>query len=116
MVRAFIVLSLVLLGCTTRPPVSDYARTPSYAITSGQETPLGKTLARAVRAHPDQSGFRLLPNGSDAFMMRIALVETAQKSIDLQYFSTRDDTTGELLLETLLRAADRGVRVRMLLD
>ena len=49
-------------------------------------------------------------------MMRIALVEAAQRSIDLQYFSTYDDTTGQLLLETLLHAADRGVRVRMLLD
>lgn len=49
-------------------------------------------------------------------MMRIALVEAATQSIDLQYFSTEDDTTGQLLLETLLRAADRGVRVRMLLD
>lgn len=109
-------LVLMAAGCTTRPPVSDYPRTPSYAITSGQETPLGKTLARAARAHPDQSGFKLIPNGSDAFMMRIALVEAAQRSIDLQYFSTHDDTTGQLLLETLLHAADRGVRVRMLLD
>ena len=109
-------LILMMAGCTTRPPVSDYQRTPSYAITSAQETALGKTLARAIRGHPDQSGFRLIPNGSDAFMMRIALVEAAQKSIDLQYFSTHDDTTGKLLLETLLHAADRGVRVRMLLD
>lgn len=49
-------------------------------------------------------------------MMRIALVEASQKSIDLQYFSTSDDTTGKLLLEAIIRAADRGVRVRMLLD
>jgi len=115
--RVFVPITLLLLAsCTTRPPVSDYPRTPSYAIASAQETPLGKTLARAARAHPDQSGFRLIPSGSDAFMMRIALVEAAQRSIDLQYFSTHDDSTGKLLLETLLRAADRGVRVRMLLD
>jgi len=119
MFRLHWILALVILtaaGCTTRPPVSDYPRTPSYAITSPQETALGKTLARSARAHSDQSGFKLIPNGSDAFMMRIALVEAAERSIDLQYFSTHDDTTGELLLETLLHAADRGVRVRMLLD
>lgn len=117
MVRALILLSLLWAGgCTTRPPVSDYPRTPSYAIADPQDTALGKTLARATKAHSGESGFRLIPNGSDAFMMRIALVESAQKSIDLQYFSTHDDSTGKLLLETLLRAADRGVRVRMLLD
>ena len=49
-------------------------------------------------------------------MMRIALIEASQRSIDLQYFSTREDTTGKLLLEAISRAADRGVRVRMLLD
>jgi phosphatidylserine/phosphatidylglycerophosphate/cardiolipin synthase-like enzyme len=49
-------------------------------------------------------------------MMRIALMEASQKSIDMQYFSTREDTTGKLLLEAVTRAADRGVRVRLLLD
>jgi len=49
-------------------------------------------------------------------MTRIAVVEAAQRSIDLQYFSTQDDTTGKLLLEAIVRAANRGVRVRMLLD
>lgn len=49
-------------------------------------------------------------------MMRIALMEASQRSIDMQYFSTREDTTGKLLLEAVSRAADRGVRVRMLLD
>jgi putative cardiolipin synthase len=112
----FALAVLLSAGCTTRPPVSDYQRTPSYTITSAQDTALGKTLAHAIKAHPDQSGFQLIPNGSDAFMMRIALVESAQRSIDLQYFSTEEDSTGKLLLETLLRAADRGVRVRMLLD
>jgi len=111
-----LIILLLSTSCTTRPPVSDYPRTVSYAITSPQNTALGKMLAKAAKAHRDQSGFRLIPSGSDAFMMRIALVEAAQQSIDLQYFSTHDDTTGKLLLETLLRAADRGVRVRMLLD
>jgi len=115
--RIFVLIVLLLsTSCTTRPPVTNYPRTSSYAITSAQETALGKTLAWNTKAHPDQSGFRLIPNGSDAFMMRIALVEAAERSIDLQYFSTQDDTTGKLLLETLLHAADRGVRVRMLLD
>lgn len=114
--RVFVLIALLLAGCATRPLATDYPRTPSYAIAATQDTAFGKALAPAVKAHPGRSGFHLLTTGTDAFLMRIAMVQAAEKSIDLQYFSTRDDTTGKLLLEALSRAAARGVRVRMLLD
>lgn len=106
---------LLLVACSPRLPASDYHRVPSYALTDTSYTPLAK--AYEVRTiHTGESGFHLLPLGPEALMMRIALVEATQKSIDLQYFSTRDDTTGKLLLEAVTRAAMRGVRVRILLD
>ena len=49
-------------------------------------------------------------------MSRIALTDHAKHSIDLQYYIFQNDATGRLLAQRLLAAADRGVRVRMLLD
>jgi len=113
-----LVLLLFFAGCSDRLPVSDFARTPSVAITQKdtQNTAIGRLLKQEIDAHGGESGFHLLPASQDAFLMRISLVQAAERSVDLQYFSVRNDTTGKLLLEAILHAADRGVRVRMLLD
>lgn len=114
----FWVFALIVLiaGCATRLPASYYPRTASYALQNTSGTELGRAYEPAAKRHPGESGFHLLPTGAEALMMRIALIESSQRSIDMQYFSTRDDTTGKLLLEAITRAAKRGVRVRMLLD
>jgi putative cardiolipin synthase len=104
------------MGCATRLPASYYARTASYALEDTPNTRLGRAYNQAAKRHPGESGFHILPTGPEALMMRIALLEASQRSVDMQYFSTSDDTTGKLLLEAVSRAADRGVRVRMLLD
>ncbi|HJV63788.1 MAG TPA: phospholipase D family protein [Albitalea sp.] len=62
------------------------------------------------------SGFEILDNGRAAFVMRAALADAAERSIDLQYYSAGDDLTSTLLLQRIVAAADRGVRVRILLD
>ena len=62
------------------------------------------------------SGFRLLPVGIDSFLLRMEMAEAAERTLDIQYFLIQSDDTGQLLIEALLRAADRGVRVRVLLD
>ena len=62
------------------------------------------------------SGIRLLPRGPDAFLARLTLVDLAERSLDLQYHLWHDDTVGRLLLGAVMRAADRGVRVRLLVD
>jgi len=110
---ALVVLSM---GCATRLPASHYARPASYALEDTSTTRLGRAYDQAAKRHPGESGFHILPKGPEALMMRIALLEASQRSVDMQYFSTSDDTTGKLLLEAVSRAADRGVRVRMLLD
>jgi len=112
------ILALVVLlpGCATRLPASYYPRVATYALEDTSDTRLGRAYEQAAKRHPGESGFHILPTGPEALMMRIALIEASQRSIDMQYFSTSDDTTGKLLLEAISRAADRGVRVRMLLD
>jgi hypothetical protein len=62
------------------------------------------------------SGILLLDRGTDALLARLALADAAERSLDIQYYIWHGDTTGKVLLERVLRAADRGARVRLLLD
>jgi putative cardiolipin synthase len=61
-------------------------------------------------------GAALVPEGTDSFAVRAATARTAGRSLDLQYYMWRGDVTGRLLALEVLRAADRGVKVRLLLD
>jgi putative cardiolipin synthase len=72
--------------------------------------------ARAAEARGVQSGIKVLCNAADAFAIRAATARAAGSSLDLQYYVWRNDVTGQLLAREVLAAADRGVRVRMLLD
>ena len=91
-------------------------RTVSKAIDDGAVTSLGREFASELAAHPGKTGVFLLPHGRDAFAARALLARRAEKSIDVQYYMYHQDTVGSLLTYDLLRAADRGVRVRMLID
>jgi putative cardiolipin synthase len=67
-------------------------------------------------AHPDKSGIHPLEIPQDAFAARVVLMRAAERSLDLQYYIWHGDTTGYLLMEEVWNAAERGVRVRLLLD
>jgi putative cardiolipin synthase len=73
-------------------------------------------VAARTRPHPEQSGIVELRNARDAFAARAHLADAAERTLDIQYYIWRNDMSGTLLLEALRRAADRGVRVRLLLD
>ncbi|CAG4907003.1 Cardiolipin synthase C [Paraburkholderia saeva] len=103
-------------GCATRPPATDLHRDITHALPASEPTALGAALAPLERTHPGESGFRVLANGADALQMRIALARAATKTLDMQYYIANEDTTGKLLLGAALYAADKGVRVRMLVD
>ena len=105
--------ALMLGGCASLP--SDVLRPVSSAIPTSADTTLGE-LAAATRQNPAQSGFRLLYTGTQALHARIELAQRAQRSLDVQYYHIKSDATGRLLLRTLRDAANRGVRVRLLLD
>ncbi|MBJ9751297.1 phospholipase D family protein [Burkholderia cepacia] len=112
---AGVLLSLVA-ACATHPPATTLDRPVSHALPPDTATPLRDALAAPEAAHPGQSGFRLLADGAQALQMRIALARAATKTLDMQYYIATEDTTGKLLLAAALYAADRGVRVRMLVD
>ncbi|HAP24315.1 MAG TPA: hypothetical protein DCR74_01390 [Achromobacter sp.] len=79
-------------------------------------TPLGQAIAPLAAAHPGKSGIHALSNPLDAFAARMMLARAAERSLDVQYYIWHDDMTGIMLFEALHEAADRGVRVRLLLD
>ncbi|KVZ29622.1 phospholipase [Burkholderia ubonensis] len=116
--RALAVCALLSLvaACATHPSATTLERTVSHALPADAATPLGDALAAPVAARPGESGFRLLADGAAALQMRIALARAATRTLDMQYYIATEDTTGKLLLGAALYAADRGVRVRMLVD
>ncbi|QFZ84932.1 phospholipase D family protein [Variovorax paradoxus] len=105
---------LVLAGCAGLP--TEVVRKPSSAITDGADTALGQLVRAAAPPGEPLSGFRLLPMPQFSLHARIELARRAQRSIDVQYYLVQNDETGRYLLRTLRDAADRGVRVRLLVD
>ena len=92
------------------------SRAQSYMIEDGQATRLGGKFGEEVANHPGQTGVFLLRHGRDAFAARALLARISEKSLDIQYYMYHQDTVGGLLTYEVLNAADRGVRVRMLID
>ena len=114
--RAAIVMLLctALAGCVTLQ--EDYQATPSYAFDRPEETTLGRARAQDQARHPGESGYRLISGGVAALLTRAAMADLAERSIDAQYYIFESDAAGAFLLERLIAAAERGVRVRILLD
>ncbi|MFC1823586.1 phospholipase D family protein [Thermodesulfobacteriota bacterium] len=112
----FLAIAALLLinGCATLP--TDFDRPVSHAYSDTDDTPLGVVHYVEKASHPGKSGFFLLGNGLDAFVARALLAQGAERSIDAQYYLFHKDLTGKLFLDQLLKAADRGVRVRLLVD
>lgn len=111
-------LSFLLSGCSLPPP---QGRTASQALDAAEatSTPLGhgvQVLRQQAGATPDLTGFYSIRDANEAFAARALLARGAQRSLDVQYYIWRSDTTGNLLAHELILAADRGVRVRLLLD
>ena len=106
---------LLLTGCATTIPV-DYERPVSVALAESGDTRLGRLFQSEISTHPGKSGVVLIPTGESAFRARAGLSNQAEKTLDLQYYIWEVDTSGTLLAERILRAADRGVRVRILID
>ena len=114
--RAFLTLSLAFLlaACATLP--ATVQRPPSSAFTSTDDTFLGRALAPELAAHPGFTGILPLIDAREAFAARMTLAQAAERSLDMQYYIWRGDTTGQLLFEAAWAAAERGVRVRLLVD
>jgi putative cardiolipin synthase len=111
---AAIALAAALAGCASLPPLE--GRTATTALTDTAGTRLGRAVATEVAANPGNTGIHPLPEPHDAFAARVLLAAAAEKSLDAQYYIWHGDQVGYLLFEALWQAAERGVRVRLLLD
>ena len=107
-------ISLLIASCASVP--LDYPKTVSMALenTSQTKTALGAT--EWLDGRTDVNGFYPLNHGFDAFGARLALMDAAEASIDVQYFLMKPDEAGLVFAAELMKAADRGVQVRFLLD
>ncbi len=112
--RALPLLLTLLLGVGGCASV-DTPRQTSQALPADGSA-FGRSVLRQAAPYEGRSGFRLLPNSNEAFRARAELIRNAQASIDVQYYIVHDGLSTRALVHELLRAADRGVRVRILLD
>jgi putative cardiolipin synthase len=112
-VRVIILLAALLLAACATTPFPRGA--PSNFLPPGDSTELDHAVA-ALALAPDESAYALFRSGEDEFAARMVSIAQAGRSLDAQYYLWHDDLTGQAIGRELLRAADRGVRVRVLLD
>ncbi|MEJ8822835.1 phospholipase D family protein [Variovorax humicola] len=109
-----VALALLMSACASLPDRVE--RVESTALAGTESTHLGQALRAELAAHAGKSGIYPLGEARDAFAARILLAQASDRSLDLQYYIWHGDTTGQLLWQAIWQAAQRGVRVRMLLD
>jgi len=108
---------LVFAGCAVKT-VEPYERpAPEYAMPAAPDSAFAD-IEQEIRNEKgaDVSGFRLLDSNEDGLLWRLALIDSAKYSIDVQYYLWYGDDAGRLMAKRLIDAADRGVKVRMLVD
>ena len=121
-----LIVSIVLAGLALAAYIAVYSYGRSTAQAQGApsvslevsetQTALDAAISPLLEQHPGQSGLKLLSGNLQAFAIRAAASRNAGRSLDLQYYYWKEDLTGKLLANEVIKAADRGVRVRLLLD
>ncbi|HEY5803600.1 MAG TPA: phospholipase D family protein [Lysobacter sp.] len=116
---ALLVLAIALVGTLLlvnhlAPPATGR---PSHSLPlQPAQSEIDRELSPLLAAHPGKTGAIVLTEGIDAFAARAISARKAGRSLDLQYFIWHNDLTGRLLASEAYDAAERGVRVRILLD
>lgn len=110
-------LTIALVSCGQEPNKFSEEYPMSHAFDLAPDSPLTHIVRPQLNQHPQShSGFHLIQDGPNAFAARALLADKASSSIDIQYYMYSDDTAGRILSQKLIDAADRGVRVRLLID
>ncbi|HBS64014.1 MAG TPA: phospholipase D family protein [Stenotrophomonas sp.] len=113
-----ILVMLVLSGLLLADHLTPKALgTPSRVLpVQPSQTAIDRELSRLQAEHPGESGVAFLADGLDAYAARAVITQHAGRSLDLQYYIWQNDLIGHLMARELYQAAERGVRVRILLD
>ncbi len=112
-VRLLLLAAALLLSACALTPLP--RGEPAQALPPGEDTRLDRDVGGLVLA-PNESAYRLVEGAEDAFVLRMRTAQLAGRSLDVQYYMWHDDLTGRLIAGELLAAAERGVRVRVLVD
>ena len=115
--RLVLLLTLLALcaGCAS-VATRGVGKPTVVALQNPRETRLGRQFLDLSQAHGGNSGYRPIPEGVDGLALRVQMIRHAERTLDVQYFIFRGDATGTLIREELRHAADRGVRVRVIVD
>ena len=115
--RLLLVLTAIALAACSSLPDKIPRPAPEYAVPARPDSVFAPIEA-SIRAHdgPDASGFLLLDSNEKGLTWRLALIDSARHSLDLQYYVWFGDASGTLLMKRTVQAADRGVKVRIILD
>lgn len=111
----FILIVIAMLLRILNPLPSQEHRPADIAVVDRPSEIVAQSAAMSAGA-PGKTGLEVIPTGIDAFAARLALAKAATRTIDAQYYIWEGDLSGRMLLEELVKAADRGVRVRLLID
>ncbi|MGL4318958.1 MAG: phospholipase D-like domain-containing protein [Pseudomonas sp.] len=111
-----LVLLLAIISACGQLPVRPELGSVEAAIAPGSTSQLDRVIALAEQRHQGESAFRLVPDGYEAFAVRSRSALVAERSIDVQTYIWHADATGAYLAHALLVAADKGVKVRILVD
>ncbi|MDR6106537.1 putative cardiolipin synthase [Acinetobacter baylyi] len=117
--HCMLTLSLVTVvginGCSTLPKHGPEVTQYAYDIDTSQ-TSLAQIITPLKQQNPGLTGYHMLYEPLEALAARLRLIDKAEKTLDLQYYIWDNDKIGALALHALIRAADRGVKVRLLID
>jgi putative cardiolipin synthase len=91
-------------------------KTPSYAIPPDTGSGLADMIREPAARHAGLSGFYIFRTGGESLAGRLFLIQSAEKTLDLQYYAISEGVSSNVLIEALIRAAERGVRVRLMID
>ncbi len=108
-------MAVFLLGGCAGPADVEH-REESYSVPAPEAPLVADILPSWKPADLKNTNYALLKDGIDAFAARAIMSRHAQSTIDAQYYFVREDLSGTLFKALLLEAANRGVRVRLLID
>lgn len=114
-----VAITCVVAACSSSPALKEniVKEAPSYAQLPAEDGLLAELSNKITTSHGDEySGFRILDTSFSGLNWRLALIDSATTSLDVQTYLWYPDFTGSLLLERAILAAQRGVKVRLIVD
>ena len=116
MLAIYCSIAITVTGCNTLPKHKIESIPETALQVDTAQTTLAQIIQPLQEQHPDLTGYLVLFEPLEALATRLSLIDKAEKRLDLQYYIWDNDKVGSLALHALIRAADRGVRVRLLID